>query len=157
MAHGDNVTEAEIRDLRARSIIIVDDDVSFRESLVSLVKSYGFHPHAFESGEDLLESDALKDAACLVTDVQMRGMSGLDLQARIAQSGCEIPIIVVTSFPDKQIRDRAMSAGAVAVLKKPVDREELLQLLQAAVKCPRPDRAEPVITASAGRVGGGRA
>lgn len=143
IVHGDNVTETASRDLGSQIIVIVDDDVSFRESLVSLIKSFGFRSRAFESAEDLLESDALETGACLITDVQMSGMTGLDMQAAIAKSGCGIPIIVVTSFPDQNVRERAMESGAIAVLKKPFDREEMQQLLQAAFNHPRPDQRDP--------------
>ena len=144
---GQDMLETEIRDLKSRTIIIVDDDVSFRESLVSLVKSFGFQPRPFGSAEDLLASDALKDGACLITDVQMPGMSGLELQTALRASGCEIPVIVVTSFPDPHVRQRAMASGAIAVLRKPFDREEMLSLLQSVFRGPRPDQAKSAVAA----------
>ncbi len=143
--HGQDMVETEVRDVKSRKIVIVDDDVSFRESLVSLVKSFGFQPCPFASAEELLESDALKDGACLITDVQMPGMSGLELQATLAARGCDIPVIVVTSFPDPQVRQRAMATGAIGVLSKPFDREEMLSLIQSVFRRPRPDPAAPAV------------
>jgi FixJ family two-component response regulator len=119
---------------RNRPIIgIVDDDISFREALAGLVASFGFDAVAFASARELLQSDRLPEFRCLIADVQMPGMDGLDLQEHIARSGPNIPIIFVSAHRDPQSRTRALEAGAVAFLDKPCDSEELLRHIHAAL------------------------
>jgi FixJ family two-component response regulator len=94
----------------------------------------GFTAEAFLSAEEFLQFDRLEETSCLITDVQLGGMSGLQLQNRLAESGCGIPIIFITGFPDDQIRERALSAGAVCFLSKPVTKEGLLTCIRAALQ-----------------------
>src|SRR5437016_1940812 len=106
-------------------IACVDDDVSAREALEGFLKAFGFSPDVFSSAEEFLQSDRLDEASCLITDVHLRGMSGLQLQSRLAESGSRIPVIVITAFPDDGVRERALRAGAVGFLKKPFNTGDL--------------------------------
>ena len=114
-------------------IACVDDDVSAREALEGFLKAFGFTPDVFSSAEEFLQSDRLDEAACLITDLQLRGMSGLQLQTRLAASGYRIPVIIITAFPDDRVRERALSAGAVGFLDKPFDKEDLLTRIRSAL------------------------
>src|ERR1700730_4254215 len=100
-------------------IACVEDDVSAREALGGFLKAFGFTPEVFSSAEEFLQSDRLDEASCLITDVHLQGISGLQLQSRLAALGSCIPIIVITAFPDDGVRERALSAGAVGFLNKP--------------------------------------
>ena len=101
-------------------IFIVDDDISVRESLRDLIESLGYGVVTFESAERFLDAACLPEASCLITDLQMPGLSGLDLQSRLIADGHCIPIIFVTGLSDEKFRVRAMSAGAVGFLSKPL-------------------------------------
>ena len=87
-------------------IACVEDDVSAREALEGFLKAFGFTPGVFSSAEEFLQSDRLDETSCLITDVHLRGMSGLQLQNRLAASGYAIPVIVITAFPDDRVRGR---------------------------------------------------
>jgi FixJ family two-component response regulator len=117
------------------AIGIIDDDVSFREALAGLVESFGFRAVSFASAHEFLLSGRPSDLGCLIVDVQMPGMSGLDLQSHLALSGQDAPIILVTSHPDSRVRSRALQAGAVGVLDKPFDPEDLLHHVRSALDC----------------------
>ena len=122
----------------ARNLIsVVDDDESIRRTITLLIKSFGFRAAAFESADIFLRSDQLSDTACLIVDVQMPGMNGLQLQSHLAAKGCGIPIIFITAYDNKESRRRAIQAGAVAFLNKPFSGEQLLQTLRSAL---RPDK-----------------
>jgi FixJ family two-component response regulator len=95
-------------------IAIVDDDESVRVAMGGMVESFGYAPVTFESANDFLKSDKLPDASCLILDVQMPGMSGLELHSQLIASGRRIPTIFVTAFPDRRVRDRAMRAPAAS-------------------------------------------
>ena len=114
-------------------IACVDDDVSAREALQGLLRASGFAPDIFSSAEEFLQSDRLNEMSCLITDIHLGGMSGLQLQGRLVASGYRIPVIVITAFPDNQVRERALSAGAVGFLDKPFDMEDLLTYIQSAL------------------------
>jgi FixJ family two-component response regulator len=114
-------------------IAIVDDDESVRVAMGGMVESFGYAPVTFESANDFLKSDKLPDASCLILDVQMPGMSGLELHSQLMASGRRIPTIFVTAFPDKRVRDRAMRAGGVCFLSKPFGRNDLLGCIEAAL------------------------
>jgi FixJ family two-component response regulator len=114
-------------------IACVEDDVSAREALEGFLKAFGFTPGGFSSAEEFLQSDRLDETSCLITDVHLRGMSGLQLQNRLAASGYAIPVIVITAFPDDRVRERALSAGAVCFLDKPFDKEDLLTGIRSAL------------------------
>jgi FixJ family two-component response regulator len=102
-------------------ISIVDDDDSVRAATESLVRSLGFETRAFASAETFLQSTSLPETRCLILDVQMPNMTGVELQVRLSELGFEIPIIFITAYPDEAIRQRAMEAGAAAFLLKPFD------------------------------------
>ena len=114
-------------------ISVVDDDESIRRTTTRLIESFGFRAAAFESADSFLRSGQLRDTACLIVDVQMPGMNGLQLQSRLAAQGCGIPIIFITAYDDKESRRRAMQAGAVAFLGKPFSDEQLLQTIRSTL------------------------
>jgi len=114
-------------------ISIVDDDESVRKAMRGMVESFGFAVFTFASGAEFLASDRLRDSACVILDVRMPGMNGLELQNRLIASGHSIPTILLTAFPDEKVRDRAMKAGAIAFLSKPCDRDDLLAHIHAAL------------------------
>jgi FixJ family two-component response regulator len=115
-------------------IAIVDDDDALRSSLDDLIRSIGFQTQGFPSAEAFLSSNQARDAACLILDVRMPGMSGLDLQRQIVVANWQIPIIFVTSHADDDARTRALETGAVAFLYKPFHEEELLNAIDVALK-----------------------
>jgi FixJ family two-component response regulator len=114
-------------------IACVDDDVSAREALQGLLRAYGFAPDVFSSAEEFLQSDRLDEMSCLITDIHLGGMSGLQLQGRLAASSYQLPVIVITAFPDDRVRERALSAGAVGFLDKPFNMEDLLTCIRSAL------------------------
>jgi len=119
----------------ARNLIsVVDDDESIRRTTTRLIESFGFRAAAFESADIFLRSDQLHDTACLIADVQMPGINGLELQSQLAAAGCRIPIIFITAYEDKESRRRAMQAGAVAFLGKPFSDEQLVQTIRSALR-----------------------
>jgi FixJ family two-component response regulator len=119
---------------RVPLIAIVDDDDALRNSLDDLIRSIGFPTQGFPSAEAFLNSNHARDTACLILDVRMPGMNGLDLQRQIVAANWPIPIIFVTSHADDDARARALDAGAVAFLYKPFREEELLNAIDAALK-----------------------
>ena len=114
-------------------ISVVDDDESIRRTTTLLIESFGFRAAAFESAETFLSSGQLRDTSCLIVDVQMPGMDGLQVQSQLAATGCRVPIIFITAYDDKESRRRAMQAGAVAFLGKPFSDEELLRTVHSAL------------------------
>ena len=98
-----------------------------------MVESFGFTVDTFGSAEDFLRSDRPHDTACLILDIQMPGMSGLELHNWLITSGHRIPTMFVTAFPDTRVLDRAMQAGAVCCLSKPFDRNDLLGCIRSAL------------------------
>ena len=112
---------------------IVDDDSSVRTAVGRLVRSQGFAAEVFPSGEELLESDHLKGLSCLIVDVAMPGLSGLELQDRLAADGCRLPIIFITALDDAHVQAQALAAGALGFLSKPFDDEELLAAIRVAL------------------------
>ena len=119
---------------RKNLISLVDDDESVRRSTTLLIESFGFHAAAFESAESFLKSGQLQETACLIVDVQMPGMNGLELQSHLATVGYKIPIIFVTAYDNKELRKQALQAGAVAFLGKPFSDELLLRAVRAALR-----------------------
>jgi FixJ family two-component response regulator len=115
-------------------ISVVDDDESVRRTTTLLIESFGFRAAAFESAETFLNSGHLHDTSCLIIDVQMPGMDGLQLQSHLAAAGCGIPIIFITAYESKDSRQRAMQAGATAFLGKPFSDEQLLQIIRSALR-----------------------
>ena len=102
-------------------IAIIDDDEEVRIATESLVRSLGFTTSTFASAEDFLRSPSLHDAACLITDVQMPGMSGVELQAHLVERGNSVPMIFITAFAEERISRKVHAAGAVGLLSKPFD------------------------------------
>ena len=115
------------------TISIIDDDQVVREATGDLVQSLGYEVLTFESAERFLESGRLAETSCLITDLQMPGLSGLDLQSRLIEEGQRIPVIFVTAFPDEKFQVRAMRAGAVGFLSKPFDESSLISCLESAL------------------------
>jgi FixJ family two-component response regulator len=113
-------------------ISLVDDDESVRRTTTLLIESFGFHATAFESAESFLKSGQLHQTSCLIIDLQMPGMNGLQLQSHLAAVGYKIPIIFITAHDNKESRQQALQAGAVAFLGKPFSDEFLLQTIRAA-------------------------
>jgi FixJ family two-component response regulator len=114
-------------------ISVVDDDESVRRTTTFLIESFGFRAAAFISAEHFLTSDQLQETSCLIVDVQMPGMSGLELQSELAAAGYDVPIIFITAYDNKASRQQAMQTGAAAFLGKPFSDEELLQTIRAAL------------------------
>ena len=110
-------------------ISIVDDDKSVREAAKMLIRSLGYATATFASAEEFLESGRLRDTACLITDVQMPGMSGVDLQSHLVANGHCTPVILVTAYPEESVRERALDAGAFGFLGKPFSEECLIACL----------------------------
>ena len=130
-----NPVREKSKPFQTRRISIVDDDESVREAIKGLFRSVGLRADVYASGREFLESDAPTDTACLILDVRMPGMSGLELQARLAASHYKIPIIFITAHAsDRQARTRALKAGAVDFLLKPFKDEVLLQHVYEALE-----------------------
>jgi FixJ family two-component response regulator len=120
--------------LRVPLISIVDDDDALRNSLDDLIRSIGFRTQGFSSAEAFLSSHQARATACLILDVRMPGMNGLDLQRQMVAADWRIPIIFITSHADEGARARALEAGAVDFLCKPFREEELVNAIDAALK-----------------------
>jgi FixJ family two-component response regulator len=120
-------------------ISIVDDDDLFRGAIEKLVKSLGLTARAFASAESYLQSSWVKETQCLIADVQMPNMGGLELQEHLFQLGFDIPIIFITAYPNDAVRTKAMNAGAVCFLHKPLDLQgpRVANCLQAALSRPK--------------------
>ena len=120
-------------------IAVVDDDAAIREAVQSLLRSAGFWAAPFASAQDFLQSGRLPETACLIVDVRMPRMSGLELQQRLRTVQDPRPIIFITAHGDAETRTRALRAGAVAFLDKPFSDEALLRAVQAALPSARDD------------------
>lgn len=114
-------------------VAAVDDDFRIRESLASLLESAGYAPVVFSSGEELLGSGTLAKATCVITDVRMPGMDGLELQRRIKLERPTLPVILISAHHDADVRKKAIDEGAVDVLYKPFDATDLLKIIQSAL------------------------
>ena len=125
--------------MTANLIAVVDDDAAVRRTTARLIEAFGFRAAAFESADRFLGSDQMSETSCLVADVEMPGMSGLELQSHLAAAGHGIPIIFITAYDRKESRQRAMKAGAIAFLTKPFREELLLQTIRAALRHDNPD------------------
>jgi FixJ family two-component response regulator len=121
-------------------ISIIDDDQSVRQAARRLFKSLGYATATFASAEEFLESGCLRDTLCLISDVQMPGMSGVDLQCHLVRNGCCPPMIFVTAFSEESIQKRALEAGAYGFLKKPFREESLIACLDKALKHDKTER-----------------
>jgi FixJ family two-component response regulator len=119
-------------------VSVVEDDPFFRESMRRLMRSLGYSVEAFPSAADFLASPRLVEPACLIADVHMPAMTGLDLHRHLIDAGNTIPTILVTAYPDDDVRARALSDGVVCYLRKPVDEKHLTQCLRAALHSDKP-------------------
>jgi FixJ family two-component response regulator len=117
-------------------ISIIDDDPSVRKATDGLVRSLGYRSLTFASAEDFLESDHIEDTSCVITDVQMPGLSGVELQSVLNARGARLPMIFITAFPEDRIRRSVLEAGAVGFLSKPFEEAVLIDYLQTALGPP---------------------
>lgn len=115
-------------------ISIVDDDQAVRAATRGLVRSLGYNVSTFASAEEFLGSERLHDTSCLITDLHMPGLSGIDLQQRLIAQGHHLPIVFITAFPEESLRTRALEAGAIGFLSKPYSDEKLIDCLDRALK-----------------------
>ena len=115
-------------------IAVVDDDQSVREGLENLISSVGFEVKLFASAEDFLDSDVSSQTDCAIFDVRLPGLSGVELQQRLAAEGQSLPVVIITAQGDDRTQDEAVAAGAIAFLNKPVKEEVLLAALDSALK-----------------------
>ena len=120
--------------LNSRLISIVDDNQPFRESMRKLVMLLGYNVEAFSSAADFLASRLLPETACLIADVHMPGMTGIELHGHLVDAGYAIPTILVTAYPDEAVRDRALKDGVVCYLSKPLDDNHLERCLRSALQ-----------------------
>ncbi len=119
---------------KIKLVAIVDDDDSMRSALQGLLKAIGLPAQAFASAEEFLNSGQQHQTACLIADIRMPGMSGLELQARLNAEHCRIPTIFITAHGDTKMRMQALRAGAVEFLAKPFEDEALLESVRAALE-----------------------
>ena len=118
----------------ARLVAIVDDDESLNNALRDLIESDGLSALSFDSAEQFLHSEARHKAACLIADIRMPGMSGLELHAKLKAESCRIPVIFITAHGDDEMRSAALRDGAVEFLTKPFDDDVLLEMVHAALE-----------------------
>ena len=114
-------------------IAIVEDDESLRPALIGLVRSLGYAGEGFDSAEAFLDAGAQHRAACLVTDVQLPGQSGLELKARLAEAGCALPVVMITARAEPQVEERALACGALCLLRKPFEAAALIAAIERAL------------------------
>ena len=122
-------------------VAVIEDDDSVREATRHLLRLLGYATASFASAEDFLRSGHVRDTACLITDVRLPGMSGVELQSRLILDGHRMPIIFVTAFPEEAIRARVLRDGALCYLSKPLQEQSLIACLDQALKRPRQDPA----------------
>src|SRR5579863_4420966 len=123
-----------ITNAMTKLVAIVDDDDSMRGALQGMLKAVGYPAQAFASAEEFLKSGQQHQISCLIADIRMPGMSGLDLQAHLNAERCKVPIIFITAHGDAKMRIQALRAGAVEFLSKPFDEEVLLESVRAALE-----------------------
>ena len=119
---------------RTTTIAIVDDDLAVRRGISGLLRSLGFAAVDFSSAEEFLNSGRAKDMSCVITDVRMAGMSGIELQDRLIAAGHKIPIIFMTAFPEERTKTRAIKAGAFGFLTKPFTQNTLQDCIHSALR-----------------------
>lgn len=123
--------EGPVRDVPV--ITIVDDDPSVREALERFLRTFTFQVRSFASGEEFLESSELRRVSCVLLDLAMPGMNGIEVKEGLGARGLRIPTVFVTAHADDEMEQHLMAAGAVAILPKPVDQQMLLRLVQRMV------------------------
>ena len=116
------------------NISIVDDDDAVREAMKGLVRSLGYRAFTFASVEGFFESEQVSNTSCLITDLHMPGLCGVELQDRLIATGHRFPIIFITGYPDEDVRARAIKSGAIAFLSKPFNADHLIGYLDKALK-----------------------
>ena len=126
---------------KASLVSVVEDDRFFRESMRRLMRSLGYSVEAFPTAADFLASSRLPETVCLIADVHMPAMTGLELHRRLIEAGYAIPTILVTAYPDEDVRARALKDGVVCYLRKPIDQEHLMRCLRAALRSRDADEA----------------
>jgi FixJ family two-component response regulator len=126
-------------------ISIVDDDRSLREATKGLVKSFGYVVDTFASAEEFLQSDRVNDSACLILDVNMPGLSGIELQDQLIACGNHMPIIFISAIQEEATRAKALKAGAIGFLSKPFREEWLMDRLDVALNRDKPCERNPAI------------
>ena len=114
-------------------ISIVDDDDSVREAIKGLMRSLGYRVEALTSPQEFLSSRHVRRTSCLIADMQMPGMTGLELYQRLSTSGKPVPTILITAYPDDGVRERALAAGVIGYLSKPFDENDLLACIRSAL------------------------
>ena len=114
-------------------ISIVDDDESMREAIKGLMRSLGYRVETLASAQEFLSSRFVRRTSCLIADVQMPGMTGIELYQRLSTSEQPIPTILITAYPDDGVRERALSAGVIGYLSKPFDEDDLLACVRSAL------------------------
>ena len=122
------------RDQNERMVAVIEDDESYRNAVQRLLKAAGFRAHSFASAEDFLSSGQQQATGCLIADIRMPGMSGLDLQSKLNSDHCPIPTIFITAHGDEKMRLQAMRGGAVKFLAKPFEGETLLEAVRVALE-----------------------
>jgi FixJ family two-component response regulator len=132
--HGLRVKERSVALSKLPLVAIIDDDASVRMTTDSLVRSLGYRTRTFASAEEFVRANRPDDLSCVIADVQMPGMSGVELQAHLRSQGSRVPFMFFTAFPDEKIRAQALAAGAICYLTKPFDEESLVVGFQAALK-----------------------
>ena len=111
-------------------ISIIDDDASVRSAIGNLLQSLGYAVHVFESAEAFMRSDRLSETSCVIADVNMPAMSGVELLILLRNQGCSVPFVIITAFPDEDTSARALGAGATCFLTKPFDKDRLIRCLE---------------------------
>ncbi len=118
---------------RNLQISIIDDDEAVRAAIENLVRSLGLGVSTFASAEEFLRSPELRNTSCVITDVHMPGMTGVELQTHLLEQGCDLPMIFITAFPEDQTRERVFAVGAVGFLSKPFDGGAMIQCIDKAL------------------------
>jgi FixJ family two-component response regulator len=132
---------AAVSRLQAKNVIsVIDDDEDVRISMASLMESLGFTIEAFPSASDFLASDTIRRTHCLIADVHMPHMTGLELHRHLRQSGYSIPTILITAYPDDSVRNQALDQGVICYLSKPVEQDRLLECVRSALDRTKRDR-----------------
>ena len=151
---GIGAEEASLESAMAQNVLIsvVEDDEPFRESMRKLVTALGYAVEAFSSAANFLASPLVRETTCLVTDVQMPEMTGVELHRRLVDEGYAIPTILVTAYPDETVRERVLKEGVVCYLPKPVDDDHLERCIRSALESGKP--AEQVFMSLPGRPAG---
>lgn len=119
-------------------ISIVEDDQPMRDSIGRLLRSYGYTVHVFSSAPEFLAFPSLEETACLVTDIHMPTMAGIELYRRLVETGHKLPTILITAYPDEAVRLRALADGVVGYLEKPFDDNTLIGCIRLALRQPSP-------------------